>query len=232
METCFLLRLRAAALQEIQGQALSQERLSCSTGPWQNQTAVLQEQTYVVLHHGFRNKSLKHQGVHTVLFQAYRDRESRKINEFLVWFMIFLLYRSADETKAQFNCTLSVWVWDGSKPNLHWTKWRVDENQSWLDKVCVWDLFSHLSEWHILKLSYRLDILEAGAAACLLLQSAVGHHESAGTRALTRLTDPDWLWGPLGSGSPVQRGTQNHYTQSSDEYITNTATGKKGEEWN
>lgn len=60
-------RVAATPLQQVLGQVGGEVGLPCAAGAWQNQPAVLQQETDVVLHHGLGNERLKHKTVHTLL---------------------------------------------------------------------------------------------------------------------------------------------------------------------
>lgn len=62
--------LSCAAVHQVLSQAGSQVALTCPARSRQDKTAMFEEQTDVVLHHGFRNEGFKYQVVHTLLFQT------------------------------------------------------------------------------------------------------------------------------------------------------------------
>lgn len=59
------------AVHQVLSQAGCKIALTCPTWTGQDETAVFEEETDVVLHHGFGNESFKHQAVHTLFFQTW-----------------------------------------------------------------------------------------------------------------------------------------------------------------
>lgn len=59
-----------AAVHQVLSQSGSKVTLTRSTRSRQDETAMFEKQTDVVLHHGFGNEGLKYQVVHTLLLQT------------------------------------------------------------------------------------------------------------------------------------------------------------------
>lgn len=59
--------LAGAAVHQVLGQPGGEVALARPAGSGQDEAAVLEEQTDVVLHHGFGNERFKYQAVHTLL---------------------------------------------------------------------------------------------------------------------------------------------------------------------
>jgi hypothetical protein len=60
----------ARALHEVFGQPIGQVGLACATGAREDKAPVLEQEAYVVLHHGLGDERLKHQAVDALLLQT------------------------------------------------------------------------------------------------------------------------------------------------------------------
>lgn len=61
----------SASVHQVLSQPWSQVALSCPTRPREDKTAVLKQQTDVVLHHRFWDERFKHQTIHTLFLQTW-----------------------------------------------------------------------------------------------------------------------------------------------------------------
>lgn len=59
-----------AAVHQVLGQPGSKVTFPCSARPGQDESAVFEKETYVMLHHGFWDESFEHKAVDTLLFQT------------------------------------------------------------------------------------------------------------------------------------------------------------------